>query len=208
LFAGSAAGAFPLAYGTGNRNISIYFSSTTALTTGGSLTITHSNVPGISAVSITDGTYTVGSLANSSWMITSSGVVASGTISMRLTAGHMFTTSAANNLRITQAGSVSGMHQPGGGSIPDFQAIRTGLTLPNLTQAHYIGADVNEISTITNAAASGDWNDPSTWDLSIMPGCNDIVYVSNGYTVTVEFCWESIQEFNNHDIGDSYCNQW
>lgn len=185
--AGTAIGYFPLASGANNRNVSIYFNTATALTTAGTITVGHTNVGGISTITpVTDGAYSINTQANSSWPIaTGNGITGSGTIGVRLTGGGAFNTGTVANLRLMQASSIVGTHASGTGSTPNFQAVRTGLSLAQLANTHYIGAASADMQMAFNSVASGDWNNASTWDAGSVPTCAGVVNIMNGHNVTV-----------------------
>jgi hypothetical protein len=186
--AGTAIGYFPLAAGVNNRNTSIYFSSATGLTTAGTITVGHTNSGGLSTIStITDGTYNIDTRANSNWTIsTGNGIAGSAaTLGLRLTGGGMFNTSTVANLRLMQANSIIGTHAAGTGTSPNFQALRTGLTLTQIVNNHYIGAASADMQLVFNSIASGDWNNPSTWDAGSVPVCTGLVNIMSGHNVTV-----------------------
>lgn len=178
-------GLFPVASGARNRSANVYFSTATALSTGGSVTITHDGTPGITTTAVTDGAYSIASRTNGSWTFTHSGLVATGTISMRLTGGNMFATDSIAKIRIMQTAAAAGTHATGTGTTPNFQANRTGLSVADLAQTHYIGAASTDIGSISQAIVSGNWNTPATWDLGVVPSCGSIVFIGPGYNVTV-----------------------
>lgn len=186
--AGTAIGFFPLASASNNRNVSVYFSTATALSAGGTITATHANAGGLSAVtpSFLDGAITIDTRTNSAWSFqTGNGIAASGTIGVRLTGGGAINTTTVANLRLVQETAAAGVSVNGTGTFPNFQAARTGLTLANLAGPHYIGGASTDIQAITNSIASGDWNNPTTWDTNVVPGCADIVNILPNHNVTV-----------------------
>lgn len=186
---GSTVGFFPLASSIFNRNVSIYFSTATALSSGGTITVKHTNVPSISAVnpSFSDGTATVDTKSNSSWtFVAGDGLTASGTLGVRLTGNSAVNTSTPTNLRLVQETAALGTHVAGGGTSPNFQASRTGLSIANITAApHFIGGSSTDILGVVNSIATGDWNAPSTWDTNTVPSCTDVVNILSGHNVTV-----------------------
>ena len=185
--AGTGIGFFPLASSSNNRNVSLFFTNSTALTTGGTITASHSNIGGLETITpFTDANVSVDTRTRSFWSFTSSGVVASGTINLRLTGGGSFNTPTVANLRLIQASSAAGTSGNGTGTSPNFQANRTALSLANLTSApHFIGSNAGNIQRVFNSAATGNWNVATTWDVNEVPGCNDVINILSGHTVTV-----------------------
>lgn len=180
--AGTGVGYFPLASGVNNRNVSISFSSSTALSTGGTLTIGHMDGVGTTAVSVTDGAYTIQQRTNAYWPISQSGLVASGTIAARVTGGGLIYTTGTN-LRLMQQAAAAGTFVAGFGSNPNFQVTRTGLTVANIAQNQYIGAANADISF--TSIASGNWENPAIWNKNSVPATADPVVIDKGTTVTV-----------------------
>jgi hypothetical protein len=175
-------GFFPLASGTNNRSVSVYGSA--QFTTGGSMTVSHANVPGTSATAVTDGTFTVDRNSNSSWTITNSGLALAGnTIALRLTAGNLVTVKTVSNLRLIQAGAVSGTHVAGAGTFPNYTVARSGMSLSDISQIHYVGFADSDAPVYS--LSSGSWDDASTWSKGWVPTCTDSVVIAPNTVVTV-----------------------
>ncbi len=186
--AGTAVGYFPVASASNNRSASVYFSTATALSAGGTITASHANAGGISTItpSFLDGTASVDTRTNSSWSFTAGdGITATGTLGVRLTGAGALDTNTVANLRLVQANGAAGTHVAGTGTTPNFQVARTGLTIANLTGPHYIGAVAADVQVVVNSNGSGNWNVASTWDTNSVPTCNTIVNILPGHTVTV-----------------------
>ena len=186
--AGTAVGFFPVASASNNRSASVYFSTATALSAGGTITASHANAGGISTItpSFLDGTASVDTRTNSSWSFTAGdGITATGTLGVRLTGAGALDTNTVANLRLVQANGAAGTHVAGTGTTPNFQVARTGLTIANLTGPHYIGAVAADVQVVVNSNGSGNWNVASTWDTNSVPTCNTIVNILPGHTVTV-----------------------
>jgi len=186
---GNIAGSFPLAYGTVNRNVSLYFSAAAALTTGGTISVGHTNASGTTAVSVTDAGYTIDKRLNSYWSFnTGNGIVASGTVAARVTGGNLFASSTIANVRLMKAASVSGIHVSGTGVYPLAMALRNGLAIADITSTnYYIGAATADINTaIFTAIANGNWSTGATWDQGSAPSSSDIAVIGPGITVTAD----------------------
>jgi len=183
IAAGTAVGYYPLANGTSNRNVSIYFSTATALTTGGSITVGHTSTPGTAPVLIVDGGYTVEQRTNSFWTVSQSGLVAGGTLGMRISTGGIISVNTVANLRLVQASAAAGTYVAGSGTAPNIQASRTGLTLTDIAQNHYVGAAGVDVSFMS--IVSGAWENTSTWNKGTIPTATDAITIGAGTTVTV-----------------------
>ena len=186
--AGTAVGFFPVASASNNRSASVYFSTASALSAGGTIRASHASAGGISTItpSFLDGTASVDTRTNSSWSFTAGdGITATGTLGVRLTGAGALDTNTVANLRLVQANGAAGTHVAGTGTTPNFQVARTGLTIANLTGPHYIGAVAADVQVVVNSNGSGNWNVASTWDTNSVPTCNTIVNILPGHTVTV-----------------------
>jgi hypothetical protein len=186
---GTGIGFYPLAFGANNRAVNVYFSTATALTTGGTITIGHTDAGGTTAVAVTDGAYNIEKRTNTGWTVSQNGLVASGTISLRLSGGGISALSSVStsstNLRLMQASAITGTHVSSSYSVPNYRVDRTGFTIATLATTHYIGASDNDMPTIYNSITSGDWNSNSTWDLNSPPTCSAQVNINSTHNVTV-----------------------
>ncbi len=183
----SGIGFYPLASNLNNRNVGVFFSTATVLSSGGTITIGHTDVAGLSTLtSFTDAGYNVDTRTNASWTVTTgNGIATSGTLGMRLTGAGACATPTVANLRLMQANVAAGVHAAGTGTTPNFQANRTGLSLTDIANTHYIGAGNADIQTVFSSVASGDWNNPATWDVGSVPTCTGNVTIMNGHNVSV-----------------------
>jgi hypothetical protein len=179
---GIGIGYFPLASEANNRNVSIYFNTSSALSTGGTMTIGHINGVGTSAVTVTDGAYIIQQQTNAYWPISQNGLVASGTISARITGGGLVTTTGTN-LRLMQLAAAAGNFVASSGTNPNFQVTRTALTVANIAQNQYIGAADADLGF--TSIVSGNWETPATWNKNIVPTATDAITIGSGTTVTV-----------------------
>jgi hypothetical protein len=185
---GTIVGYYPVANGTNdNRNVSVYFNAGTALTTGGTISISHNDNPGATgSLSIPDGTATIVSRANPFWTFTTGNGIAlasASSVGMRLTGGNMFNIASPSGLHTMNQSSVIGIHVAGSGTTPNFMSQRFGLALNDLTAGNfYIGAEA-AIGNIFISVANGNWNTGSTWNLGTVPGAGDVVIIANNTTV-------------------------
>lgn len=190
--AGTGVGFYPIAYGSINRNVAFYFSTATALSTGGTIGVGHTNVnglftltPAVGDASVTP-TYNINKRTSSSWAFTAAnGIAASGTIGVKVTGTGLFnlaTPSSAANLRAMQANAIAGTHAAGSG----VSAFRTGLAVTDLANPFYIGAADTTIADGYIAIATGNWSTPSTWLNNNVPGITNDATINPGVTVTVD----------------------
>lgn len=187
---GTTSGYFPLAFGTNNRNVNVYFSTATALTTGGSITVSHTDAAGTSVQNFLDGAYQVDKRTNALWTISQTGLVASGTISVRLSGGGLSalagTSTSNTTLRLIQDGAASGTFVASSYSAPNFRVERTGLTVAQFGNIHYIGGANTDIPTLYTAVASSDWSLGTTWDQGTAPGAGDVAIIPSSFNVTTD----------------------
>jgi hypothetical protein len=179
--AGTGVGFYPMGYNGLSRSVALSFSTATALSTGGSIGVSHTNAPGFTnGLSVTDGAYTIDTRTNSSWTFTTSGVAASGTIGMQLTGTGLFSSGTPANLRAMKANAVAGTHVAGFGST----AQRSGLSISDLSVPHYIGAAAADITGVYIAINTGSWGTGTTWDVGSAPGAANQAFINPGVTVT------------------------
>ncbi|PZF73096.1 GEVED domain-containing protein [Taibaiella soli] len=190
--AGTAVGFYPLSYGGVNRNVAISFSAATALSTGGTIGVGHTNVNGLFTLTpaVSDAsaspTYNINKRTSSSWAFTTgNGIAASGTLNVKLTGTGLFNLSipsSSANLRVMQAAAVAGTHAAGSG----FSAFRTGLAIADLANPYYIGAADTNIADGYIAIATGNWSTPATWLNNNVPGITNDATINPGVQVTVD----------------------
>jgi hypothetical protein len=179
--AGTGVGFYPVGYNGLNRSVAFFFSSATALSTGGSIGVSHTNAAGFTnSLSVSDGAYTIDTRTNSSWSFATATLALSGTIGMQLNGSGLFTSANPANLRPMKASSVAGAHVAGFGNT----AQRSGLSLTDLASAHYIGAAAADITGVYTAISTGNWSTGSTWDIGSAPGVANEAFINPGVTVT------------------------
>jgi hypothetical protein len=190
IAAGTAIGYYPIANSANNRNVSVYFSTATALSTGGSITVTHNATGGLTTIAspLTE-TQVMDRRTNATWTFNQANLVATGTILFRLTSGNLLTTATPANLHVILAtpALAPGTNVAGAGTSPNFQFARAGLSVANITnQTYAIGAAAVDVASVFNSIATGNYNSASTWDANAVPTSTDVVNISSGTTVTLD----------------------
>ena len=183
---GTGIGFFPLASGLDNRNVSLY--GTSQFTAGGFVTITHSNIPGItSGLSVADGSYIIKRRTNSSWNFITGGLVAAGnTLGMRITGANLFTTSLVSNLRLMKSSTIAGNYVQGTGFIPNYRAERTALSIADINSSFYIGTEDNNMDAIFIAIANGNWSNGNIWSSGTAPSILNNASIASGVQVFLD----------------------
>ncbi len=184
---GTGIGFYPLASSTGaNRNVALYFSAATALSTGGSIAVGHSDISGLATITpVTDaGPYSIDRRTNAFWSFAQTGIVLSGTntIGVRLTGQGLISSPNPANLRVMQPAAVVGTHVPGSG----VSAQRTGLVVADLTSPYHIGANSADISGAYIATTTGTWSATSTWLNGLVPGVANDAFINPNVVVTAD----------------------
>lgn len=188
---GNAIGFYPIAYNGAPRHVSLYFSTTTALSVGGSITVSHNHINGqATGLSIADGVYTINNRTNASWSFATGGglTLTSATMGLRVAAADLvsFIPTVAD-LRLMRTSSVVGTHVAGSGSSPSYMVQRSGLTDTALTNASlYVGTSSANMPTAFISVNDGSWNNPATWNINAVPGINDLVQIRSGDTVMID----------------------
>ncbi|XZF15684.1 immunoglobulin domain-containing protein [Chitinophagaceae bacterium MMS25-I14] len=193
--AGTSAGFYPLAYGPYNRNVALSFATSTSLSAGGSIAVSHANASGMTTgLSVADGAYTINNRTNASWNFVTSGITLSSTntINMKLTGTALFVSPTPANLRVMKANAVAGTHVAGSG----VSALRNGLVVADLTVPYYIGAANGDINGAYIAVNTGNWSAGSTWDIGTAPGITNDAYINPGVNVTVDAATNAAKSLN------------
>lgn len=182
---GNARALFPIAYGNSDRSVSLFFNNNTAITTGGSLTVGHTNAgTSTNGLAIPDGTITIAKRFNSGWTFTpGNGLVVGGTIGMALMSGDNYINPA--QLRIMWPQSVTGANYTT--SLGNFVVARNNLSLSNLADStFYIGTTNANTSNVFTSVTTGNWNNPATWDQNAVPSTGAYVFIDEQDTVTIQ----------------------
>jgi hypothetical protein len=120
----------------------MYFSST-GLTTGGTIKVSHTSIPNATAVSFTDGASLVQIRSNSYWTVsTGNGIAGSGTpISVRTEGTGFGVIGNVADLRLTLVSSAApGTAGVNAGTVANPQVNRTGLAVASLANTYYWGS--------------------------------------------------------------------
>ncbi|MEO8513342.1 MAG: T9SS type A sorting domain-containing protein [Ignavibacteria bacterium] len=142
--------AFPLGTGVNNRSIYIWFSSS-AITSGGKLSATHSNLTGSTTIApYTDGTFTINKRSNMSWQVTQSNNwnLGTATLSVKFRADGLSGVSDVSSLTLVKNNIKSGgTFSSGTGSPSQPEVTRLAMSITDLGGAgtantFYIGAGV------------------------------------------------------------------
>ncbi|MES2379900.1 MAG: T9SS type A sorting domain-containing protein [Bacteroidota bacterium] len=182
---------FPLAVGANDR--SVFIGTSSALTTGGSITVNCNNVFGTSNIvpSFIENGVNVDRRTNSNWTVTkSTGLNLGGaTLSLKLTGQGISGVTNVADLRMVKVNGVAaGVSVNGSGSltIPEVNRTFTQATFPS-TDNYYFGgnATTNLLSASFTAVTNGDWNTPATWDAGAVPGLLNDVVIPSPFSVTV-----------------------
>jgi hypothetical protein len=178
-------GNWPFVEGPNNRNFQI---ASSTLSTGGSITVTHTNGAGLATIAtITDGAYSINRQTNANWTVTTSGI-AGGTYIVNMNGEGAFVTTAtpgANFPRVIQGAAVVGNHASGTGTAIAPVANRTAISAAAFlgTATYRIG--INTADAGISTVQSGAWEDGSTWSTGVAPLTTENVTITAGHTVTV-----------------------
>lgn len=136
---GAVAGMFPLGSSTDFRPI-YYSAPLIAPTTGGIITLSHTNATTVSNVSFADGLSTVARRHDAYWTALTGGGMTGGTYNLRAEGTGLGLIGAVADLRLTLSGSAVGTAGTNAGTTTNPQVNRTGLTLLELSNNFYIGS--------------------------------------------------------------------
>ncbi|WP_218141451.1 beta strand repeat-containing protein [Flavobacterium terrigena] len=167
--------------------------------TGGEVAVTYTDASTVtSALSITDGSYTINKRYNGNWAFSTpesssnaSSIIYTAnattpTNRVGVYANGAFEALDGSSRLMNASAALTGTHQDG--TVQPF-VFRKDLPFADLIAAPvYVG--VNDASTLNTAtgitsANSGDWNTASTWVGGIVPTCTNVVTIAAGHNVTV-----------------------
>ena len=179
-------GNFPFVENGANRNLQI--AASTAVSTAGSVTVTHTPVSGLATVSVVDGAYTIERQTNSNWTVTTGDGLAGGVFQVNASGEGLFATAlapGANFPRLMQGATVVATHANGTGTTTAPVANRTALSAAQFigTQTYSLGIAAADLGVFS--VQTGNWQTGTTWNTGVAPLSTDNVTVMNGHTVTV-----------------------
>lgn len=174
-----------------DRSAHVYFSTSTALSTGGTVSIGHTHTPGYTTLGspFTDnsGALTIDTRSNSNWAVTNSSLVATGTISLTLvgTNVNISPSTVANSTLCEASAAAGGTYAAGSNTttVPYFN--RTGMSVADITSKTFYGGipSGNNLGGSIVAIANGYWDQTSTWSTGTVPTSTDGVDIPSPYTV-------------------------
>lgn len=172
-----------------NRNVWVYFSNAAALTTGGTITVTHANPGGglVTIPSFLDGGVNVDRRSSDNWTVVPADGITLGafTASLSLNATNVAVITTLADCRLINATSAVATSVNASGSVASPILNRSTMTLADLTNTFYFGAAAANVSSVYTSITSGNWGDNGTWDVAGAPSATDNVVISSGHTVTV-----------------------
>ncbi len=179
-------GYYPMASGLDNRQVQLFFSTATALSAGGTITVTPSNVFGFTSITgFVDGGITVDKRSNSNWAIsTGNGITLTGTMSAAIRADNVAAITNVADIRMIRATDAVGTSANGSGTPTNPVMNRTAMSLADLGNTFYLGSGTANMNSIFTSVASGNWGDGSTWDAGTVPTSADNAIIAAGHTVT------------------------
>jgi hypothetical protein len=208
----ASAAQFPLGIlinGTVQRRDFYAFFSSATLSTGGSLTVSHTNTASTSGVtSFTDGSLAgVDTRTNGFWNVTNNGInTGAATISAAAVGnGMVFPVTLASTTLMSSTGILGGAYSAGTGTQAAPQANRTGMSMANLTASPgiYIGTpSANAVGNIFTVQ-SGNWGDANTWSTGTVPTATDNVTINLNHDVTMNVTGQC-RDISN--VGTLYLN--
>ncbi|MBP6335121.1 MAG: hypothetical protein KA444_06575 [Bacteroidia bacterium] len=135
---GSSVGFFPIGSATEYRPVQIS-APADAPVAGGTISISHTEIPGNSVVSFTDINTTIDRLCNSYWTIASGNGLSGGTYDLRVDGGGFSGITDYTLLRLVLPGYSVGINGPNLGSNSNPQVVRTGLSISELSNSFHFG---------------------------------------------------------------------
>jgi Secretion system C-terminal sorting domain len=143
IAAGTVAGLFPMGTATDYRPFNV--SVPTAPTTGGTITVAYTDATTNTTTSFPDGTDIIMVRKDLNWGSSASGLVG-GTYNLGISGTGYGIIGNVTDLRLTLAGSVTGLPGINAGTVTDPQVNRTGITAASLTNTFFLGS-INSTSS-------------------------------------------------------------
>jgi hypothetical protein len=189
IAAGISIGYYPFGDGTNNRQAQVFFSTATALSAGGTITVGHDSTAGLTSITgFNDGGVTVDRRSNANWTVSvADGITLSGagTVSLSTRGDNILPVINFTGLRMIRAADAVGTSANGTGSNAAPVINRTGLNIATIANTFYMGGAPASAALIYTAIANGNWGDSGTWDLPGSPGATDNVIIPSTFNVTV-----------------------
>lgn len=134
---GNTLGLFPMGNGTDNRNVWIGGTPTT----GGTVSVQHSNTTGKTGLSFVENSQTFDKRTNMNWTLSNANGFAGSPLSLRIQGSGIPGITAVGDLNISSSsGAAGGAYSASGGSISNPQVNRAGLTQTTLSNTFYFAA--------------------------------------------------------------------
>jgi hypothetical protein len=161
---GTNTGLFPMGNGTNNR--SVWIAGTP--TTGGTLSIQHTNSAGTTAISFTENSLSFDKRTNMSWTLSTANGFAGLSLALRIQGSGIPGINAVGDLNIClSSGIAGGTYSAPGGSVTNPQVNRSGLTQTNLANTFYFASTSGSplpvelsyfaVKTLKGGGAQLDW---------------------------------------------------
>ena len=185
---------FPLGIlvnGTVLRRDFYAFSSTAALTTGGTFAVSHTPVAGTTTITAyTDGTVTgINTRSNTYWNVVNTGITSAGTFGVNAVAnGILFPVVLASTTLSSSTGILSGTIGTTTGTQASPNLVRTLVSLADLTNSSGLYVSSSSTNFVGNifTVAGGNWSDTSIWSTGTVPTANDNVTINANHYVTLD----------------------
>ena len=134
---GTNAGLFPMGNGTDNR--SVWIAGTPS--TGGTLSVQHTNASGTTALSFVENLQTFNKRTNMNWTLSNANGFAGSSLSLRIQGSGIPGINQVSDLNISLASTAAGgTYSAPGGNTTNPQVNRTGLTQTTLANTFYFAA--------------------------------------------------------------------
>jgi hypothetical protein len=186
----TATSRYPFIVGGFQRSLWIEKTATPAATSGGVITVSHTDAAGLATVAYAaDGAYTPNRRTNASWVIarpTVNTVTYNGgtnTYEVAINGEGLFNTTVST-LRVATAAAYPGGTHQNGTTLPHAQ--RGGIPAANLASTLYIAVLNTDAQNIIQSAQTGNWSTGSTWVGGVAPTSADVALIRNTHNVTVD----------------------
>lgn len=193
--AASVDGLFPMGANTNNR--SIFINPATALSSGGTVTVSVNTSGGLSPmtsfneVSGVSGFVNFNNIdtrSNSGWVISTGNGLGNGSWTVRATTTNMIQSFNAGDLRLVSSTAANpiGRSVANTGAAPNTQVNKILTSTALLNNTFHVGTQNSNALAVVTAIASGDWGNGATWNSGTPPNAVESAVIPNGITVTVQ----------------------